>query len=685
MMRAGSRSKGSDAGSVAEEGAGRRTPSIRWLLALRLYAALAALFLLVSWTPYFIRDEGDEALTYLAHVHFAEGRPWGLHTLHSSGAFGFLRYDTYHEGTYLWLLAVQSATALFIGLLLGSLFARVRSRWIAVALVTGVLFSFHQAEDARWFFLLFSVLLCLPDFRRRRTSPAFLAALVFAGLAFHVKGPFMLAVPALAALLACLELAARRPPLHAAALLALVLLFGLAAGGTPAELARHFGYVVGSPGGYGELFGRLGPPREIAVFLALAAATLLVVLRAESRRRGWQGLLVFAGCALLVWLSWGSSFVRQDDWHVRRGLFTLVAVLLAWTLRDPDGVPASLRSRFLRLPERGRRALAAAGAFALTFLLLFGTLEPALLATPEHYESRLRYLFWSRRGLSLIAQHGLERHRALHRGMARRLREKYPLPDGLVAPVGVFGQLQSPLAAHRVTTAQLPLAASYEIWSPAAVELTNRFLASPAAPRHLVLSDAGRSASNALSLAERYRTFSTGAWTFLERREVPLQALREPVLEARVGWNERVEVAPAQRGDLLVARLHFERSWLGRLLAFAYQPPRTFVAFYSGDAFLGRVSVVRQIADDGIVLASAEPRDWDSSSQALHGLRHGLLTDWIASDPPRVTALEIEGGHAGEWLFPKQRWSWYFEPGVDLVLERVTFHETAAPRAETGG
>jgi hypothetical protein len=685
VTSAGPRSKDPDEGQSRLEPAEPHVPSAWWVFALRLYSALAALFLLVSWTPNFIRDEGDEALTYLAHVHFAEGRPWGLDTLHSSGAFGFLRFDVYHEGTYPLLLAVQSATALFIGLVLGGLFARLRSRTGAVVLLTAVLFSFHQAEDARWFFLLFCVLLCLPDLPRRRTSPAFLAALLFAGLAYHVKGPFMLAVPALAALLAGLELAARRPPLHAALLAGLVPLFGLAAGGTPSELARHFAYVVGSPGGYGELFGQLGPPGEIALFLALAAATLFVVLRAESRRRGSAGLLVFAGCALLLWLLWGSSFVRQDPWHVQRGLFTASAVLLAFAVRDREGVPAGLRDRFARLPGGSRRALAAAATLALCFGLFFGTRYPELLATRKHYENRLRYFLWSKRGLSLIAQHGLERHRALQRGMARRLREKYPLPEGLVAPVGVFGQLWSPLVAHRMPTAQLPLAAAYEIWSPAAVELTNRFLASPAAPRHLVLSDAGRSASNALTLAEHYRTFSTGAWTFLERRAVPLRAVREPVLEARVGWNERVELAPAQQGDLLVARLGLRLSGLGRLVTFLYQPPRVFVAFWTGDVFLGRVSVVRQIAEDGIALASREPRDWDGSSRALHGLRHPLLTDWVAGGPPRVSALEIEGGHAGEWLFPKERWSWYFEPGVDLVLERVSFQETATTGSQEAG
>ena len=57
----------------------------------------------------------DAGYTLLAHTFFAQGRPWGTHTLHTSGVWGFLRFPFFDPGTFSLYVLVHIALGALIG------------------------------------------------------------------------------------------------------------------------------------------------------------------------------------------------------------------------------------------------------------------------------------------------------------------------------------------------------------------------------------------------------------------------------------------------------------------------------------------------------------------------------------------------------------------------------------------
>jgi len=57
----------------------------------------------------------DLSFTPLAHFSFAEGRPWGSHSLHTSGIWGFLRFPLYHPKTFRLFVGANLALGVLIG------------------------------------------------------------------------------------------------------------------------------------------------------------------------------------------------------------------------------------------------------------------------------------------------------------------------------------------------------------------------------------------------------------------------------------------------------------------------------------------------------------------------------------------------------------------------------------------
>jgi hypothetical protein len=57
----------------------------------------------------------DLSFTPLAHTFFAQGRPWGADTLHTSGVWGFLRFPLFDPGTFSLFVAFHIALGALIG------------------------------------------------------------------------------------------------------------------------------------------------------------------------------------------------------------------------------------------------------------------------------------------------------------------------------------------------------------------------------------------------------------------------------------------------------------------------------------------------------------------------------------------------------------------------------------------
>jgi hypothetical protein len=57
----------------------------------------------------------DLSFTPLTHTFFAQGRPWGADTLHTSGIWGFLRFPMFDPGTFALFVSFHIALSAPIG------------------------------------------------------------------------------------------------------------------------------------------------------------------------------------------------------------------------------------------------------------------------------------------------------------------------------------------------------------------------------------------------------------------------------------------------------------------------------------------------------------------------------------------------------------------------------------------
>ena len=132
----------------------------------------------------------DSAFTPLAHTFFAEGRPWGVHTLHTSGIWGFLRFPNYNAETFRLFVATHVA----LGALIGWFFADrsfhlPKRRWVLLLTSAALLPLLAASDDARWYIPIFG-LLVLRGLDRTRGKPTALVVALALGvaLAAHAKG-----------------------------------------------------------------------------------------------------------------------------------------------------------------------------------------------------------------------------------------------------------------------------------------------------------------------------------------------------------------------------------------------------------------------------------------------------------------------------------------------------------------
>jgi hypothetical protein len=134
--------------------------------------------------------------------------------------------------------------------------------------------------------------------------------------------------------------------------------------------------------------------------------------------------------------------------------------------------------------------------------------------------------------------------------------------------------------------------------------------------------------------------------------------------------------------DLMRLKMRFERTWLNRLITFAYQPVPAYVVLYNGRTAVCRIRINRLLAEEGLVLATKDFVNWDTRSERLQRVRHDLFQDIGRPNRMPVTAYQLqllpalitpESRKPGEksWLFPWSNWRWYFRPQAEFALERI--------------
>lgn len=626
-------------------------------------AVFCSLLWLVYWNFQVVAGSGDGAYTYLAHVHAAQARAWGVTAMHTSGPLGWLRFPIYVPETFALLVAGQVFTALAAAALLVMVFLRRAEGWI-VPLLTAVAvpWELSRSDDAIFYFTLSAWVLAASRTGRVRAWAGAVGT-VFAALAFLIKGSLMLPIVGAAALLAVVCVMRRRVPWQLPLLGAAVAGLNLLAGGTLATLGDHVRHVLSSIDGYGESFSLTGDLGEVLIAFACLAAIMLFVAHVEWHARRWAGMGIALALGIVLWCAFKSSFVRHDAVHASRALNCFMPLLLCCFAAEYRRAAGWLSWNAYGGTRFGRGARAA----------LFAAIAVAGIAIASRAAGVPHW--WQpaaarSAALASLLARGTEPLKRRHDDNLQSIRKRFPLPDEVTDDVATYGTLQTPAQAWGLRGVQMPFIAHYELWAPYAIRRTVDFLQSPAAPRYIIRTASVSGAPAEIALARNYEQIADGPLTVLRRRTNPLQVRMERVLAAEAVWGEPIELPTADEGALVMCYT-YTPTLLNRLVSFVYQPPQVLAVLHSGSERPARIRLNRLLGKEGVVLAARTDGDWDGNFRRLHAQRHPLLTAAAGplSKPDRLlTAVSLEAK-----LLETHDATRYFLPTVQLEVFRVRF------------
>ena len=600
----------------------------------------------------------DASFTPLAHAFFAQGRPWGTHTLHTSGIWGFLRFTFYNPETFSLFVCANVALAALIGWYFADRSYHLpQRRWMLLLASAALLPLLSASDDARWYMPIFG-LVVLRTLDRTRGAPSALvwALALGAALAFHTKGNLVIATGVVVVALLASDLYQRRIPWTPILIVTFAIGLLYAGGGDVAGFGPYLIHVVESTRAYPEAFSQSSSVWAPALFLlGVVCAGVARCLQIEHR---WQWPLALA-FGMLLFLLYKGAFVRQDAIHITRSLTAILLVVGTETVAAICCWPSDAIPRW--------RALSAAG-LAVASLALF--LSPL---SDEWVRGILTREVVTHPGIAAgFVEIPLEGHQSrLDRKLARIQLETPHL--GVTGSVATIGTYHTPLLAHGVRSEILPVVAHYEVWSPRAAAAMDRYLESDEAPQFLVRAANYPSVSNEVSIARLYRPTTNAGFNYrlLERRTEPLIVSSQTLFEGTVGWDEPIDIPSEQWDSLLVADVRYHKNMAGRLVAFLHHPPHVQMILEKSDGNEASVRLNSMLADHGVVAAADVPHHeygghlqrrgvpgaktiqdghWGGGPDALHLARHAVLTE-VESNVRRIRFRARTLGRDASGLF----------------------------------
>ena len=423
-----------------------------------------------------------------------------------------------------------------------------------------------------------------------------------------------------------------------AAFVAAIVLLAAASGFQIADWDPYVRHVLDSVGGYAQAFALAGSGKRPALLVATVLLMLAIIVQDAWRApKRAQPLLRVGFLAALVGLVVKAALVRQDPVHEMRA-FAALGVLFA----------CHVARHALQWPTR-TKLLASLSAAGFAVLLAVTAETPFAIV---HQAGELASFM--RDGTTVLAQ----QDRLARAEAAGKVPRPWP-PDSSVA---AFGSYQSLLLGHRGHRVAMPFVASYEIWSPWASRRERKFLTGSGAPDYLLYTASPASAAVALALTARYEEVDRGAgYRLLRRREHPLPLTQRLLFAGDLVAAQRFVLAPQWRSRTLIAEVRYIPTLLTRAMSALYQPPQAFLVLFKSAEPYAKVRMNALLSNEGIVLSSA-PGVWDGRPAALHGIRHGLLTDAHVE----ATAIGFEAQSAiGDG------WERYFHPRVTVRLHAI--------------
>jgi len=642
--------------------------------------AVAGLFLWVGWQPkYLLEVSGDLQRSYAYHYLFGQIE-YGAQFANSGGPWEILYYAQYYPGTFWLVLAGQVAVALGLVWVLARIMRdHVRHAVLRLYLLIGALGLFTMSLDARFFFLILSAILFMPDYRARRFHWDHLFLIVLLALFSLVKGTFLMGAGVVIGTTAILEIVqARRWPLSLAVFAAALIVFNAAAGQNPLGLFAQFREVISFSAGYIERYSEIGPYRDVIGFFAVAAPIGLVILVTEVRRLGWWGIITVLAYAAVFFLLFKSGFVRQDGKHVLRTFATLLPFGPAYVFYHGETLKPLLGLIGRELLGPGRLLASSAGRIAGYGLAVLALTAFFALKDPV---GKLDLLMAQASGIWDVVLTGQGTFRDRHAAGVEDIRTAFPLP-ALEGPVSAFAVRQKTVIAHGLDYLPLPSSDPPQGMSPRSDGMNAKFLSGPGAPRHVLYAQPVYANTAAgLALLTNYTPVDMTR-QYLQLRKTAERLLRlEPLAVVSAAWGERVEI-PEAGGDSIRAAIHYERTLLNRVLGFLYQPAPVYLVYFEGADVVRRERLTQAIAGTGLLISP------DLRSNAVFGAL-GLAAGREYLRHHRVTAIRLEIGDTGNWLAPLGSWAPFVSAKIDIAFERVLIDspppgivETVAPRMQ---
>jgi hypothetical protein len=614
---------------------------------VRLGAVLWAIWLMVPWTPkVFDHVPRDGAYLIFSHIAFAQGEPWGTTALHTAGPLGFLRFHYFYPATHPLLLLASALVAVAAALLADEIVRWHMNTWARFTLVAAVIWILSVGEDAVWLFLLLVSQVLLPRSSRqpnwslwpdiRWLAWPLLLDLVACAIAANAKGSFFMMSAVLAVELAVLELWARRAPVFSASLILLVVIVARLSGMRASDWGPYLRHLIDSLRGYPESFSEAGSLMQACVLISSVLTFLaLATLSSDQLPRTFDRLVRWTALAMLVWMDAKAALTRQDLAHEIRAIMSIGALLAVYAAahRHEWGIVA--------------RTICLMSASGLAIALLLATPGGAPMeGTGSHITSFAS--FWKYGTADTVAKDAQAQ---------RYVSEVITKPWPPASSVAAFGSYQSLLLGHPGRRVTLPIAASYEIWSPWTSRRERAFLMGPDAPDYLVYTSSPMSAELAVALTRRYVEIGRGEhYRLLQRRPLALRVRRRVVFDGTLNAWDRLEIPSAWQTEPAVAEIRYTKTLPNLLISALYQPPEAFVVFFRGETPFAKVRINGLLSGEGIVLGG-EPGVWDARPRAIHGMRFGSLTE--KQLPTTALGFEARGAAGNEW-------NRYFHPAIRL-------------------
>lgn len=611
-------------------------PSSRWP---RLGAFAAWLALGIAFTTPVTRvlEPDLDSSIHASYAYLtAHGFQFGAEANTTAGPYGFVMFGWDFGGELFWPRLALTALFAFVLAALTLWFFRAarggvwRWLWLAAMLVelsiTDTLFT--VAALLGGFFLL-------AHYARPHRRLASFGVAAFLALLALMKGTQLAegAIIAVAVLLVALGSRAwRRAAELAAAGLAALLVWWIAAGQNPLNLPAYVNGLRHIAQGYNEALALDTPPGLLPFGLGLLAG-LGVLFATEAWRHRHQPALVACHALLAggTFLLWKHGFLRADNHVLIFSDFAAVAALAVPLLPRVLGLsPDPLASRL-------GRGLLVAGVTALS------------LATSQHlHPDRLSTLVRDTGARWLDSLHYLARPAEVRASRDRELeavRRSHDLPvvRQLVGQQSVdfFGYELGSIFLHGLNYRPAPMCCgTYCVYNPHFKELNARHFSTPGQRPDFVLLKIqtidGRFAAiddslSLLALLDGYTPASYEQGTLLLAAAAPAVAPDARVITTRsIRFGEEIAVPAVAADQLLLFSLELPASLRGRVRAFAYKPPLVFLDTLGVglDQTVGQRIVAASVASPALLAPTVENTD-------------DLFALYAGQNAKRVTSLRL--------------------------------------------